>query len=95
MGKSNVATVLMVLTAVASLHACGLRSEVQFKQPAPSSLMVDVAPGVGLSNGGYFREKTYLGHRASISIGASLSDLEGTTEQGRKYQLNVIGQQSN
>ncbi|RYZ84887.1 MAG: hypothetical protein EOP06_17240 [Proteobacteria bacterium] len=85
---------LLILTLSLGLAGCGLNSEVTFKEPAPLGAKVEVAPGLGVANGGYFRQSTYRGNQASLSVGAQTKELTGTTQQGHKFYLNVIGQQS-
>lgn len=84
----------LLIFAATALVGCGLSSEVTFKEPDPLGGAVEVAPGLGVSNGGYFAQTTHAGNKASLSIGSTTNDLKGTTAQGNQYYLNVIGQQS-
>ncbi len=82
------------ILAQLSLLACNKTNTVTFlgNRANNPDTVATYAPGLGVANGGFLQKSTQLGGTASVSLGANLKDLQGTTISGNRYQLNVIGQ---
>lgn len=79
---------------VFAVSGCSLNSNVSFHDGfrGDQTNSVMPAPGLSVSNGGFFESSTAQGNKASLSMGSTTNSVREITTQGNQATLNVSGQ---